>query len=95
MEQDFMNKRTIFSLATITLAIAACSAEPGSARWCEAKKQQPKTEWSLDDASTYAAHCLIDSSTVGSDAWCKRLQDKPKAEWSTDEAASYAKHCVM
>jgi hypothetical protein len=84
MEQDFMNKRTIFSLATLTLAIAACSAEPGSARWCEAKKQQPKTEWSLDD-----------SSTVGSDAWCKRLQDKPKAEWSTDEAASYAKHCVM
>jgi hypothetical protein len=75
--------------------LAACAPEPGSAQWCEAKKAQPKSEWSLDDAATFAKHCLLDSSTVGSQAWCDRLKQKPKGDWTADEAASFAKHCVI
>lgn len=82
-------------LAAVALTVAACSAEPGSERWCEAKKEQPKSEWSLDDATTFASHCLIDSLTVGSEAWCENMKEKPKGDWTADQAASYAKHCVI
>jgi DUF3012 family protein len=77
------------------LLLSACSAEPGSERWCGAKKDQPKSEWSGSDAATYAKNCLIDGSAIGSEDWCKDLADKPKGEWTGDEAKAYAKHCVM
>ncbi len=77
------------------LALAACSAEPGSEKWCEAKKEQPKSEWSASDAGTYAKNCIIDGMEVGSEKWCEDLAGKPKGEWSANEASSYAKHCVM
>jgi hypothetical protein len=77
------------------LLLAACSAEPGSERWCAAKKEQPKSEWSASDLGTYTANCLIDGTAVGSENWCKDMADKPKGDWTADEAASYAKHCVI
>jgi hypothetical protein len=89
-----MKMRTIL-LAASALALAACSAEPGSERWCQAKKEQPKSGWSLDDARTYATHSQLEGSTVGSEAWCTNLEKKPKGEWSADDAASYARHCVI
>lgn len=89
-----MNLRLV--LASIALVVlGACSAEPGSEKWCDAKKEQPKSEWTMDDATTFARHCLLDSSTVGGEAWCEKLEKKPKGDWTADEAASYAKHCVM
>lgn len=63
----------LWFVASTVLALAACTAEPGSERWCSAKKEQSKTEWSIQDAATLAAHCLIDDTTVGGEAWCKRL----------------------
>ena len=84
-----------FILASSALLLVACSAEPGSEKWCAAKQQQPKSEWSLEDAGTYAKNCVIDGMEVGSDRWCEKLSEKPKGEWTADEAASYAKHCVM
>jgi len=83
-------------LIGITLvALGACSVEPGSEQWCATKKEQPKSEWSMDDATTYAKHCLLESSKVGSEAWCEKIKEKPKSDWTGDEAASYARHCVM
>ncbi|MFV8818650.1 DUF3012 domain-containing protein [Haliea sp. E17] len=79
----------------IVLGLAACSAEPGSKKWCEAKAEQPKSEWSGSDATTYLANCVIEGSEVGSERWCKKLEEKPKGDWTSNEAASYAKHCVM
>ncbi|PLW69151.1 DUF3012 domain-containing protein [Pseudohalioglobus lutimaris] len=87
-----MKKALVYSAIIL---LAACSAEPGSEKWCAAKKEQPKSEWSGSDVATYAKHCLIDGLEVGSDAWCEELAGKPKGEWTADEAASYAKHCVM
>ena len=77
------------------ILLSACSAEPGSEKWCEEKKNQPKSEWSGSDAATFARNCILESTTIGSEAWCKDLKKKPKGEWSANEAASYAKHCVM
>ncbi|TDG15537.1 DUF3012 domain-containing protein [Seongchinamella unica] len=77
------------------LALAACSAEPGSEQWCEAKQEQPKSEWTASDAGTYAKNCIIDGMEVGSEKWCEDLAGKPKGEWTANEASTYAKHCVM
>ena len=84
-----------FVLASTVLFFAACSADPGSERWCADKKEQPKSEWSVADAGTYAKNCVIDGMEVGSDRWCENLSEKPKGDWTADEAASYAKHCVL
>ena len=77
------------------IVLAACSAEPGSEKWCAQKKEQPKSEWTGSDAATYAKHCIIEGLEVGSEKWCEDLAGKDKGEWTADEAASYAKHCVM
>lgn len=82
-------------IAVLALLLLACSAEPGSARWCEAKKEQPKSEWSASDLGTYTKNCLIEGTEVGSEGWCENLAGKPKGDWSANETTSYAKHCVM
>jgi Protein of unknown function (DUF3012) len=86
--------KTIPVLASIAL-IAACSAEPGSEKWCAAKEEQPKSEWSTSDVATYTRNCLIDGTAVGSESWCEDLSETPKGEWSAEDAATYAKHCVL
>jgi len=82
-------------LASTALFLVACSAEPGTEKWCAEKEDQPKSEWSASDAGTYAKNCVIDGMEVGSDKWCKKLSEKPKGDWTADEAATYAKHCVL
>jgi len=86
---------TRFILVGCTLLLAACSAEPGSEKWCEQKKEQPKSEWSASDALTYTRNCVIDGMAVGSESWCEDLSEKPKGEWTANETASYTKHCVL
>jgi len=77
------------------LLLSACSAEPGSEKWCAAKKEQPKSEWTGSDAATFAKNCLLESTTIGSEKWCENLSGKPKGDWTADEGAAYAKHCVI
>jgi hypothetical protein len=84
-----------FILISSLLLMAACSAEPGSERWCAAKKEQSKSEWSMSDATTYTKNCLIEGSAIGSEDWCEDLAEQPKGEWTADEATAYAKHCVL
>jgi hypothetical protein len=77
------------------LLLGACSAEPGSEKWCAAKKEQSKSQWSGSDLATYTRNCLIDGTAVGSEQWCKEMADTPKGDWTADETASYARHCVL
>lgn len=84
-----------FLVISCILLLTACSVEPGSEKWCAAKKEQPKSEWTGEDAKTYAKSCLLESTTIGSEKWCEDLAEKPKGEWTADEAAGYAKHCVI
>ena len=85
----------IFLIALGLVLLTACSAKPGSEKWCEAKKEQPKSEWTGDEAKTYAKHCIFDSQTIGSEKWCANLDEKSKGDWTTSETADYAKHCVL
>ena len=82
-------------IASGILALAACSAEPGSEKWCKAKAEQPKSEWTGSDLATYTKNCVIDGTEVGSESWCEDLAGKPKGEWTANESKTYAKHCVM
>ena len=82
-------------MITSMLVLAGCSAEPGSEKWCEQKKEQSKTEWTSSDAVTFASNCLLDSTTIGSKEWCEDMSDKPKGEWTADETASYTKYCII
>lgn len=84
-----------FLIVAAVLALTACAPEPGSAKWCAATKEKPKSEWSTSDATTYAKNCLIEGTEVGSESWCEDLAGKPKGEWTGDEGKAYAKHCVM
>jgi hypothetical protein len=77
------------------MLLSACSAEPGSEKWCEVKTEQSKSEWTANDAKTYTMKCLIDGTAIGSEEWCEKLSEKPKGEWTGDEAGSYTKHCVL
>lgn len=86
--------RKFLVIGSIVL-LGACSAEPGSERWCKQKSEQPKSEWSSSDALTYTRNCLIDGTEVGSESWCEDLAEKPKGEWTADESATYAKHCII
>ena len=54
-----------------------------------------KGEWTGDEAKAYAAHCVLESTTIGSEAWCEDLKATPKGEWTTQEVADYAKYCVV
>lgn len=43
----------------VLLALAACSPEVGSQKWCDALKKKPEGEWSINEAKDYAKHCLF------------------------------------
>lgn len=45
-------------LATVFLLCTAC-AEVGSERWCENMKEKPKGDWSANEATDYAKHCVF------------------------------------
>ena len=84
-----------FLIIASILALVACSAEPGSEKWCAEKKEQPKSEWTGSDTVTYTKNCIIDGMEIGSEKWCEKLSEKPKGEWTANEGKVYAKHCVM
>jgi len=41
------------------LALTGCSPEVGSTAWCAAMKDQPTGDWTANDATDFARHCLF------------------------------------
>ncbi|QOL24748.1 DUF3012 domain-containing protein [Thalassotalea sp. LPB0316] len=39
--------------------IAACTPEVGSEKWCKMMDEKPKGEWTANEASDYAKHCVF------------------------------------
>jgi len=39
--------------------LAACAPEVGSDEWCAALKKNPKGDWTVDETTNYAKHCLL------------------------------------
>lgn len=86
--------KPVLMIASVLL-LGACSVEPGSEKWCAAKIEQPKTEWTGSDLAIYTRNCLIDGTAIGSEQWCSDMSDTPKGEWTADDTATFAKHCVL
>ena len=42
------------------LALSACAPEVGSERWCETMRDEPRGDWSANEALDYARHCIIE-----------------------------------
>jgi hypothetical protein len=58
-----MNATTRFVVLALTallaLSLGGCAPEVGSEKWCANLKEKPKGEWSLNETTDYAKHCLI------------------------------------
>ena len=50
--------RTAIVFALIIFTIG-CAPEVGSKAWCDAMKEKPKGEWTANNASDFAKHCLF------------------------------------
>lgn len=49
-----------FSLAALLMAgLSACSPEVGSEKWCQNMEQKPKGDWTANEATDYAKHCIF------------------------------------
>jgi len=51
-------RRLALVLATLTL-LAGCAPEVGSKAWCEKLQAKPKGDWTANEATDYAKHCLF------------------------------------
>jgi len=58
-----MNTTTRFIIfvqaASLALLLAGCAPEVGSDQWCANLKEKPKGDWSLNEATDYAKHCIV------------------------------------
>lgn len=54
--------RTIMYLmltGLLALGLTACAPEVGSEKWCAQLKEKPKGDWSANEATDYAKHCVL------------------------------------
>lgn len=87
--------KKVAPFAAAILLTACGGSGPGTEKWCAAKKEEPKSQWTMDDAKIYAQKCVIDGTAIGSDEWCAKMKEKGKDDLTVEEAADYAKHCVI
>ena len=43
----------------ILLTVSACAPEIGSEQWCTDMKEKPKADWTANDATDFAKHCIF------------------------------------
>lgn len=43
----------------LALSLGACAPEVGSDKWCANLKAKPKGDWSLNEATDFAKHCIL------------------------------------
>ena len=49
----------VFTAVSVSLALMACAPKVGSERWCDGMDDKPKGEWTANDATAYAKHCVL------------------------------------
>lgn len=54
-------KKLAIALSCIAL-VTACAPEVGSKEWCDQLKEKPKGDWTANEATDYAKHCLFKSA---------------------------------
>lgn len=56
-----MKSLTVAALVAMLALSAACSPKVGSDAWCEGMKEKPKGDWTANEATDYAKHCIFES----------------------------------
>lgn len=51
-------KKMLMAVVALVL-LAACTPEVGSKAWCEAMQTKAKGDWTANEATDYAKHCLF------------------------------------
>lgn len=51
--------RILVSMSLLVAVLAGCSPEVGSEAWCKNIAGKPKGDWSVNDAGSYAKHCVF------------------------------------
>ncbi len=41
------------------IGLSACAPEVGSDKWCQQLKDKPKGDWSMNEATDFAKHCIL------------------------------------
>lgn len=56
-------KKQIGNLALVglLLLLGGCAPEVGSKAWCDDLEEKPKGDWSANEATDYAKHCIFKS----------------------------------
>ena len=45
--------------AVFLIALSACTPEVGSDKWCKSLNEKAKSDWTVNEATDYAKHCII------------------------------------
>ncbi len=51
--------KNVLFLCFLLVQLAACSVEVGSDEWCANLKETPKGDWTANQATDYAKHCVF------------------------------------
>lgn len=54
--KTFLGPIAVTILAIVTVA---CSPEVGTEEWCNDLKEKPKGEWTANEATDFAKHCVL------------------------------------
>ncbi|CZF79709.1 hypothetical protein GCE9029_01609 [Grimontia celer] len=51
--------KKLLAVFAVLFVIAGCSPEVGSEEWCKEIKEKPKGDWSTNEATDFAKHCIF------------------------------------
>ena len=55
-----MNRKLLTACLVVWLAgLLGCAPEVGSDKWCQQLKDKPKGDWSMNEATDFAKHCIL------------------------------------
>lgn len=56
----FLSKVSAICVALVLIAgMTACAPEVGSKAWCQLMSDKPSGDWSANEATDYAKHCIF------------------------------------
>ncbi len=57
---NFIKKFIFLGFAgALAFTITACAPEVGSEKWCNNMKEKPKADWTANEATDFAKHCIL------------------------------------
>jgi len=60
---SLMNKSILLMLVSlISVLVMACEAKVGSDTWCEEMSKKAKGDWTFNQTTDYAKHCILPKS---------------------------------